>query len=77
MCQMQPAYSLRKETVTATMMLYENTQAIVYSLTDDTDFFYIVAGVLHRVTLATYIFNLPRLHITNGNRFNERTWPHH
>ena len=45
-------YNLSKETVTAKM----NTKAIIHSLDGDTNFFDIVAGVLHGDTLAPYLF---------------------
>ena len=54
--QMLLAYSLPKETVTAIMMLNKNTKVKVRSLDGDTDFFYIVAGVLQGDTLAPYLF---------------------
>ena len=50
------ASGLQKETVTAIMLLYKNTKAIVRSPDGDTDFFDIVAGVLQGDTLATYLF---------------------
>ena len=37
--QMLLAYSRPKETVTAIMMLYKNTEVKVHSLDGDTDFF--------------------------------------
>ena len=40
------AYCLPKETVTAIMIRYKNWKVKVCSLDEDTDFFYIVAGVL-------------------------------
>ena len=49
-------YSLPKETVIATMMLYKNTKVKVHSLDGDTDYFNIVAGVLQGDTLAPYLF---------------------
>ena len=49
-------YSLLKETVTATMMLYKNTKVKVRSSDGDTDYFDIVAGVLQGDTLAPYLF---------------------
>ena len=41
------AYDISKETVAAIMMLYRNTKVKVHSLDGDTDFFDIVAEVLH------------------------------
>ena len=51
-----PVYSLYKETVTAIMMLYKNRIVKVHSLDGDSDFFDIVAGVLHEDALATHLF---------------------
>ena len=45
-----------KETFTAILMLYKNIKVKVHSLDWDTDFFYIVAGVLQGDTLAPYLF---------------------
>ena len=53
MNQILLAYSLPKETVTAIMMFYKNTNAKVYSLDCDTDFFEIV---LQGDTLAPHLF---------------------
>ena len=50
------ADGLPKETVTAIMMLYWNTKVKVRSADGDTDFFNIVARVLQRDTLASYLF---------------------
>ena len=52
--QIQQAYDLSKETITAIMLLYENVKAMVHSL--DSDFFIIVVGVLQRDTLALCMF---------------------
>ena len=54
--QIQLAYGLPKETVTAIMILYKNTKVKVHSLDGDTDYFDIVAGVLQGDTLAPYLF---------------------
>ena len=54
--QIQLAYGLPKETVTAIMMLYKNTKVKVRSPDEDTDYFGIVAGVLQGDTLAPYLF---------------------
>ena len=50
------AYGLRKETVTAIMMLYRNTKVKVRSPDRDTNYFEIVAGVLRGDILAPYLF---------------------
>ena len=50
------AYDIPKETVAAIMMLYKNTKVKVRSPERDTDYFYIVAGVLRWDTLAPYLF---------------------
>ena len=50
------AYTLSKETVTAIIMFYENTEAIVLSPDIDTNFFDIVAGVLQGDTFALFLF---------------------
>ena len=47
---------LPKEIVTAIMILYDNTKAIVCSLDGDIDFFDIVTAVLQWDTLAPYLF---------------------
>ena len=54
--QIQLAYGLPRETVTAIMMLYKNMKAMVLSPDGDRDFFDFVAGVLQRDTLAPYSF---------------------
>ena len=46
MDQILQAYGLPKETVTAVMVLYKNMKVKVCSLSEDTDFFDIVADVL-------------------------------
>ena len=46
---------LLQETVTGTMKLYKDMEAMVHSHGGDSDFFYIVACVLLRATLAPYI----------------------
>ena len=56
MKQILLAYGLPKETVTAIMMLYNNTKAMVYSPDGDTVCFDIIAGVLQGDTLAPYMF---------------------
>ena len=56
MDQILLAYSPRKETVTAIMMLYKNTKVKVHSLDRDTDYFDTVAGVLQGDTFASYLF---------------------
>ena len=50
------AYCLPIETVAAIKILYRNTKVKVRSLDEDTEYFDIVAGVLQRDTLATYLF---------------------
>ena len=50
------AYSLPKETIAIIRVLYRNTKVKVRSLDGDTDYFDIVAGVLHGDTLAPYLF---------------------
>ena len=47
------AYSIRKETATAIMMLYKNMKIKDHAPDVDTDFF---AGVLQGDTLASYLF---------------------
>ena len=54
--QILVAYGLPKETVTSVMMHYSNMKVNVRSPDGDTDFFDIVAGVLHGDTLAPYLF---------------------
>ena len=50
------AYGLPKETVTAIMIRYKYTKAMVRSPDGDTKFFNIVAGVLQGDTQAPYMF---------------------
>ena len=50
------AYGLPKETVTALMILFKNTKAMVHSSDGDTDFFDFVTGVLQGDTLVPYMF---------------------
>lgn len=50
------AYSIPKETVSAIMMLYENTKSMVRSPDGNTDFFNITSGVLQGDTLAPFLF---------------------
>ena len=52
------AYGIPNKTVTAIMMLYRNTKAMVRSPDGDTDFFSVVAGVLQGDTLAPFLFIL-------------------
>ena len=47
---------LRKETVAVIMILYRNTKIKVHFPDRDTEYFYIVAGVLQGDTLAPYLF---------------------
>ena len=50
------AFGLNKETVATIMMSNKNTKVKVRSLDGDTDYFNIVAGVLQRDTLSSYLF---------------------
>ena len=50
------SYGIPTETVTAIMMLYHNTEAMVRSPDGDTGFFEILAGVLQGDTLAPLLF---------------------
>ena len=52
------AYGLPKETVTAIMVLYKNTKAIVRSPDGDTDVIDIVAGISQGDSLGSYLFIL-------------------
>ena len=54
--QIQLAYGLLKDIVTAIMILYKNMKAMVHSSDGDTDFFNIVAGVLPEDTLLLCMF---------------------
>ena len=54
--QLRLSYGLYKETVTAIMMLYKNTIAIVDSTDGNAVFFNIVTGVLQGDALAPYLF---------------------
>ena len=50
------AYDILNETVAAIMILFRNTKVKVRSPDGDTDYFYIVAGVPQKDTLAPYLF---------------------
>ena len=50
------AYGLPKETAAAITILYRNTKVKVRSPDGDTEYFYIVAGVLQGNTLTPYLF---------------------
>ena len=52
------AYGFPKETVTATMVLYKNTKAMVGSPDGDTDFLDIVTGILQGDILAPYLYKI-------------------
>ena len=54
--QIQQLYGFSKETITAIMMVYKNTKAMIFSPDGDTNFFNIVAGVLQRNTLTPCMF---------------------
>ena len=54
--QIQLAYGLPKETVSAITILYRDTKVKVGSPDGDTEYFDIVAGVLQGDTLAPYLF---------------------
>ena len=51
-----PTKKKKKKKVTAIMMLYWNKKVKVYSADGDTDFFNIIAGVLHGDTWAPSLF---------------------
>ena len=53
--QILPGYGLSKETLTAILMLYKSTKAMVLSFDGITDFFDIVVGVVQLLTLALYL----------------------
>ena len=67
------AYGFPKDTVTAIMMLYKNTKAVVCSPNGKTDFFDIVAGVRQRDTLAPnkFIISLDYILQTSINLIKE------
>ena len=81
--QFLPPNGLPKETVAAIMMLYKNTKVKVCSPHGDTDYFYIIAGVLQRDTLAPYLFIIGldyvlRMSIDNSFKLTKeinRTYP--
>lgn len=52
------AYGIPDEIASAIMMLYQNSKSMVRSPDGDTDFFYILAGVLQGDTLAPFLFIL-------------------
>ena len=47
------AYGIPNETISAIMMLYENTKSMVRSPDGDTEFFDIISGVLQGDTLVS------------------------
>ena len=54
--QILVAFGFPEETVTAIMMLYTDSKAIVRSLDGDSDFFYIDAGILQGDTFVLFLF---------------------
>ena len=48
-------YGLSQRTVTAVMIVYKNTKAMIRLLYDDTEFFDIISGVLQDDTLISYL----------------------
>ena len=50
------AYGILKEIVTVILILYRNTKSMTRSPDGDTEFFHILAGVLHGDTLAPFLF---------------------
>ena len=52
--QIERAYSLPKETVTAMIMLYKNTKTMVRSSGGDSDFFEITLRILQGNTVETF-----------------------
>ena len=54
--QIQLVHGFHKETVTAIIMCYKNTKAMVCSPDGDINFFNIVAEVLQEDTLTLFIF---------------------
>ena len=58
MNQIQLAFGVPKEIVTAIMMLYKNTKAMVHSPDRDKDFFDIVTGLLQEDAFVLYLFIL-------------------
>ena len=58
MAEIMKAYGIPNQIITATMMLYKDTKAIVRSPDGDTDPFDICAGVLQGDTLAPFLFIL-------------------
>ena len=56
--QMKLVYGFLEEIISAIMMLYKNTKAMIGSPNGDTYFFYIVARLLQEDTLAPYPFKL-------------------
>ena len=58
MTEIKKSYGILEETITATMMLYKNTKAMVRSPAGDTDFFEVLSGLLLGYTLAPFFFIL-------------------
>ena len=67
--QIQLAYGLSKETVTAIMMLHKGN-----GLLTDINFLGIITGVLQGNKLVPYVYNLPILYTSNVDRSNNRKW---
>ena len=58
MAEILKSYGIPEEIITAIMMLYKNSKAMVRSPDGDTDFFDVLAGVLQGDTLAPFLFIL-------------------
>ena len=52
------------------IMLYNNIKVKVHSVDDDTDFFNMIARVLQADSFAQTVYNFPRLHTSNANRYH-------
>ena len=72
---MLSVYDLSKKTITAVVMLYKNTKAIVRS-PGDNNFFDIVTRVLQLDTLAPYLFIICQdyVHQTSIDLINENSF---
>ena len=61
------AYDLPTKTLGAIMILYRNTKVKVRSTDGDTDYFYIIAGVLQGDTLSPYLFMICLVYVLTAS----------
>ena len=73
MIEIKKSYGILEETITATMMLYKNTNSMARSPAGDTDFFEVLSGLLRGYTLTPFFFILLLDYVlqTSADRLNE------